>query len=412
MQSLELGITTKYNDVINLVQQGKSDEAFNILFETWNVHYKRAISGVFKDESEYKYHFEANAAKMAAYKASKAKEILMDCLKEKPEKYIANARAVLRKFNGWQRTEYNTIVSRCRTAKQWEKFKEKKDNDPYPNLKWLPTRSAYPRDEHQKLVGLTLPKNHPFWKENQPGNLWGCKCDWIETDEPMNAKSLDVNNVKIQAKGLEGNPGEIRRAFTDSHPYFTKANTQSKKILDKFLSNHILTQFKKEDSYLIHPLVIIEDRKRLKNEAKKKATREMKNTQKKDLPELIRIAKIEADKGKKVYVLPKLHRDSDLYKYIYKSRNAYENKCPGFMINGVFYEYESYEDNFSINTLSNMMSRGFKQAKNIIIDGSRKRIGIADVKNKVSDFLESETFKGEILSVWIFDGNDVFKAYP
>ena len=65
-------------------------------------------------------------------------------------------------YNGYQRTEYNTLVARSRTAKQWERFKDEKSL--YPNIEWLQTASPNPRPEHLAFVGLILPQDDPFWR--------------------------------------------------------------------------------------------------------------------------------------------------------------------------------------------------------------------------------------------------------
>ena len=109
---------------------------------------------------------------------------------------------------------------RTRTAKQWTDFtSDPTANMLYPNLKWLPSRSANRREEHIPFYGLVLPKTDEFWQHNQPGNLWNCKCDWEETDEqPSSYIPKD-----IYAKGLEGNPAQTGQIFTDKASYINRA---------------------------------------------------------------------------------------------------------------------------------------------------------------------------------------------
>jgi hypothetical protein len=134
------------------------------------------------------------------------------------EEYRKNAKAVLNTFNRWQEAEYNASVSRSRTAKQWNDFNENPvKNELYPNLKWLPSRSAHQREEHISFYNRVWAKNDPFWASNQPGTLWNCKCDWEETDEPTSGVTPDVQ----AAKGLKGNPGETGEAFSPDASYFT-----------------------------------------------------------------------------------------------------------------------------------------------------------------------------------------------
>jgi len=83
-------------------------------------------------------------------------------------------------------------------------------------MRWLPSRSVTLREEHVVFYNRIWPKNDPFWSYNQPGNLWNCKCDWEETDEP----TTDGNpSAHIRHNGLEGNPAMTGEIFTDNSAY-------------------------------------------------------------------------------------------------------------------------------------------------------------------------------------------------
>jgi hypothetical protein len=127
------------------------------------------------------------------------------------------AKARIAQYNGFQRTEYNTLIARSRTAKQWKRFAEEKFL--YPHIEWLQTGSANPRPEHLAFVGLVLPQDDPFWQRNQPGNEYNCKCDWRTTDKP--ASSETPKDIP-PAKGLDGNPAETGELVTARHPYFVR----------------------------------------------------------------------------------------------------------------------------------------------------------------------------------------------
>ncbi len=140
---------------------------------------------------------------------------------------------MLNTFNRYQAAEYNTATARARTAKQWTDFNaDPIANELYPNLRWIRTRSANPRELHLRFAGLVLPKNDPFWLQNQPGNLWNCKCDWEETDDPTNTNDLTPDELDgyrsdgggIHANGLDGNPAETGEIFSDQCTYIKKAN--------------------------------------------------------------------------------------------------------------------------------------------------------------------------------------------
>lgn len=89
-----------------------------------------------------------------------------------------------------------------------------------PNIKWLPSRSVNRREEHEQFYNRIWPKDDPFWDHNQPGNLWNCKCDWQQTDEPP----TDNNPTsRIQHKGLDGNPAKTGQIFSDEASYIKRS---------------------------------------------------------------------------------------------------------------------------------------------------------------------------------------------
>ena len=107
-------------------------------------------------------------------------------------------------------------VSRCRTAKQLEEFSAPDNMRLFPNLRWLPSRSATPREQHMLFYNRVWAKDDPFWAQNTPGNLWNCKCDWEETADP----TTDGNpTAPVRHDGLEGNPAQTGEVFTDNCAY-------------------------------------------------------------------------------------------------------------------------------------------------------------------------------------------------
>lgn len=124
-------------------------------------------------------------------------------------------------FNRYQASEYNTCVSRCRTAAQWQDFMQKDNLDALPNLRWLPSHSASPREQHIPFYNRVWSKKDPFWSQNQPGSLWNCKCDWEQTDDPV------TNNPSFpsrSAQGLQGNPASTGEVFSQDASYFKVGN--------------------------------------------------------------------------------------------------------------------------------------------------------------------------------------------
>jgi hypothetical protein len=212
---------TVLNDSIKEVFDAKSAEINRGLFDTYFNNYNSAISSVFGDrDDETVQRLRQNVARMAAAKAARVTAYLdrlradRDGVVREWKEYKPLADRLIKTYNRHQVTEHDAVIHRARTAEQFERFK--KDAAIFPNLKWLMTVSAIPRELHLTFVDLVLPIDHPFWVENQPGNLWGCGCDWIQTRDEV---SLDIPNGAKPDPGLEGNPAETGEIFTDAHPY-------------------------------------------------------------------------------------------------------------------------------------------------------------------------------------------------
>jgi len=128
------------------------------LFERYRTNFSKAINQVF-GAVEYGDKFfdtaqqlHVNVNRFAMFKANAAANSI----------YSAYAKgesmeAELKRYKRYQVAEYNTVVGRSRSAKQWLQFPDDE------NIEWLATRSSTPRELHQGFVGTVLPKSHPFW---------------------------------------------------------------------------------------------------------------------------------------------------------------------------------------------------------------------------------------------------------
>lgn len=221
----------KVNEIIaDLQQKNYTGLLHPALYNSYNDNLRAGVNGVLNSPNYGDKYFDtqlqlnANVSRFAAYKAYHATAQIREQLKMKDG--VNRAKAAINTFNRYQAAEYNTCVARCRTAKQWLDFtSDAEKNKLFPNLKWIASRSADPREEHMVFYGLILPKTDPFWLENFPGNIWNCKCDWEETDEPAAPSAPDY---VTPAKGLEGNPANTGEVFTDKSTYFQGISEKQK----------------------------------------------------------------------------------------------------------------------------------------------------------------------------------------
>lgn len=137
--------------------------------------------------------------------------------------------------HSWLQTEYDTAVIRAHQAADWKHFLD--EADIFPNVRWMPTTSITPDPLHERYwtMKLTLPVNHPFWQEHRPGDRWNCKCSLQQTDEPVNASAIDGYTPPLPMPGLDNNPAEDGKLFSDTHPYYTEAYPGAQEAVQNFL---------------------------------------------------------------------------------------------------------------------------------------------------------------------------------
>jgi hypothetical protein len=217
-----------YKTVIGDLAKG-GVEVHPALFEAYSENLRTAISRVLNSPNAGDKYFdlqqkmELNVSRFAAAKSYQVTQLIQRLRYDEngaelpTAEFEQRARSALNTFNRYQAAEYNTTVARARSAKQWIDFNSNDlRNELFPNIKWLPSRSSVKREEHIKFYNKVWAKGDPFWNENQPGNLWNCKCDWIETDEPVSGEQYSVE----PARGLGGNPARTGKVFSEDAAYF------------------------------------------------------------------------------------------------------------------------------------------------------------------------------------------------
>ena len=217
-----MDISALLEKALGEIYREKGKPALNqSLFRVNNAPLQEAVNNTFskmgiafgKRNERFMAEFRHNTAVFAAFKTHEEQRKLSALFidSEGSPRSFYEFRKLSKEITGdyninWLRTEYNTAVRSARMAANWKKFEETKHI--YPNLEFMRTRAAAPREGHLPYVGTILPMDHPWWQDHTPPLDWGCQC-WIRqtrkavTGIPGEESAIDPvfrNNPGISAE--------------------------------------------------------------------------------------------------------------------------------------------------------------------------------------------------------------------
>ena len=259
----------------------------------------------------------------------------------------------------WLLTEYNTAVRSARMAAKFKKFELVKHL--YPNLEFMPSTAANPREEHKEYYGTILPIDHPWWNGHTPPIDWGCECGIRNTDKPVTAVPEDADPIDPVFDNNPGITGEI--VNMKQHPYLKNIPEDVASEIRKFADE-------KQNSY-----------KTIKTE--NGIVRLSPDHGKSEQKENIEIATYFANKySHEIDLIPRsdVHKSADVYNHTLGYQQEYKlNKRA------------------TISAIDNAIRSGGKQADHLVID-IKSKIKTGDLENALKDRVNRAK---NIKSVWI-----------
>ena len=222
----------------------------------------------------------------------------------------------------------------------------------------------------------------PFWDEHKPGDRWNCKCELRQTDKQSTPAPVS-DGMSDPAPGLESNPAKAKEVFSDSHPYYPDSCLTCPFAGNRLMAlAHDLAQGKhcnscgRVDRPIEAHLPQPEPKRVLLKEFKNGGSLSEYDTiphDNSDYKALRTIGRYFASQGSEVCLTPRVHFKDAKYRDIYASLigTPYERKCPDLLIDGMFYEYESFVRPWSKKKVGRMLSHGLVQSDRIIIDNSK-----------------------------------------
>lgn len=207
------------------------------LYNKYTGNLRRAVDAVFSGDdadTDLALRLKAGVTRFGAFKAFNATQDIRAKGRTGAATAADDAENVEKRYNSFQAAEYATAASRARTAKQFAEYMSSDRMRLFPNLRWLPSRSVEVRPEHRIFWNRVWPKTSDFWQKNQPGNLWNCKCDMEETDDPTDIPEKLNPKYSSASPGLKGNPAVTGKIFSDDCSYIQRVtNPDVYKMIEK-----------------------------------------------------------------------------------------------------------------------------------------------------------------------------------
>lgn len=231
-----------------------TDIELNLFNEVWKTMDKAVLEGAEHNlDREFLQELCRNNGVFAAFKVHRTQNDMARLLLDsdgnlKPfEQWLKDAMPIASHQMGpWLHTEYNTAVIRAHQAADWLQFEREKAV--LPNLKWVPSTSVHPGEDHRAFWGTIRSIDDPFWTDHRPGDRWNCKCSLTSTDEPE-TPVIHPGKKDQPQDGLENNPAKDARVFSDNHPYIRNAYSGAGKAVGN-ISARIDEMLKEMPDYL------------------------------------------------------------------------------------------------------------------------------------------------------------------
>jgi len=191
-----------------------------------------------KPNAAFLHQFKQNAGVFAAFKTHKEQsELVKQLLDNKGNlrsfaEFTKATTGIVKDYNrNYLTAEYNMAVRSARMAEKWQTFE--KDKDLYPNLEYMPSRAANPREDHEAYYHIILPIDHKFWNTRTPPIDWGCLCGIRNTNKAPTAIPEDLPELQGP---FAINPGKDAKFVDDTHPYYEGVTDIYKSPVYKWLT--------------------------------------------------------------------------------------------------------------------------------------------------------------------------------
>ena len=286
------------------------------------------------------------------------------------------------KFNNtWLRTEYDTAIASAQMSSKWQEFLKNEKEMPF--LRYSTVGDERVRTEHALLDGIIRRITDAFWRTHYPPNGWKCRCDVDQLATSSAKETENLPNVPINPL-FKTNLAQSGLIFPKGHPYYDGVPVdeirRSIAYLPKDAPFKDIYTSESGGSVKMHLLHGYEE-----------------------MSDNVRTAKVLADKGFKVKLLPVLNeKDDDLRELIYGSNDFVKGKNPDTLVNKRIADIKHPAS--SKNAIHNAIRHGAKQSDFIIIH-LKEEMGIKELNRYVLGKLKQSKAK----EVWVLNGDELIQ---
>lgn len=234
-------MNTAMNDVFEgrLKKGDISKELFNETFKSLTASVTEGFGEIKYGQPNYDFNNELkhNAAVFSAFKNHKQTAEMVDALTDEKGnlrsryEFKKAVKDIDAKYNqNWLDSERNLAVKAARSAADWKEYERTKDL--FPNIEYMASRAANPRQVHKKYYSLIKPIDDPIWDLILPPNGWGCECWTRKSNADVSAENPQPPQP---IAGIVGNAGKTAQLFSASHPFVKNTSKKEKAAIQKQL---------------------------------------------------------------------------------------------------------------------------------------------------------------------------------
>lgn len=279
-------------------------------------------------------------------------------------------------------TERNTAIAGGQMASRWVQYQDEKEE--LPLLTYQTAGDGLVRPTHAAIDNVTRPVDDAFWKEYYPPNGWNCRCHAIQATGGRKATPVqDIRYPDDVPDMFKTNLAEGGLAFPDHHPYYEN------------LPAGLMDAAKKRNPFSYTKLDGGKDGGYIYNNAISSANTEELET-----------ARILADNGQKVIMLPHVDIDTDWQqklRSICLPKETPAGKNVDSMIDGQLVEFK-YTAKPTANAIDRHLRDGSKQAGIVCI-----RLGGKMKAAELNEAIRKRIMRVDLQEVWIIKSGKLTK---